>query len=52
MSGEDLGVSSFSADVWNPGDLIPLGGGSLRVVAVDWHDEYDEVAGTLTVEFT
>jgi hypothetical protein len=27
-----------------------LGGGNLRVVEVEWSDEDDEVAGTLTVE--
>jgi hypothetical protein len=35
---------------WNVGDTIPLGGSTLRVVDVDWHDEDDGVAGTLTVE--
>jgi hypothetical protein len=50
VSGEDLGVMKFSADVWKPGDEIPLGGGNLRVVAVEWNDEDDELAGTLTVD--
>ena len=50
VSGEDLGVKRFADVAWKPGDEIPLGGGSLRVVAVEWSDENDEVVGTLTVE--
>ena len=50
VSGEDLGVSSLAVPDWKPGDTIPLGGGNLRVVRVEWHDEDDEVAGTLTVD--
>jgi hypothetical protein len=51
VSGEDLGVKSFAVPDWKVGDTIPLGGGTLRVVAVEWSDdEDDEIAGTLTVE--
>ena len=50
VSGEDLGVKSFAIPDWNVGDEIPLGGGNLRVVAVEWADEDAEIAGTLTVE--
>jgi hypothetical protein len=50
VNGEDLGVVRFGDVTWRPGDEIPLGGGNLRVVDVEWHDEDDEVAGTLTVE--
>ena len=39
------GVKSFAVPDWKPGDEIPLGGGNLRVAAVEWHDEEDEVAG-------
>ena len=49
-NGEDLGVLHFIVPRWKPGDLIPLGKLSLRVVEVEWNDEDDEVAGTLTVE--
>jgi hypothetical protein len=48
-SGEDLGVHRFAVPAWKPGDTIPLGGGNLRIVEVDWNDEDDEVAGTPTV---
>jgi hypothetical protein len=50
VSGEDLGVKSFAVPDWKPRDDTLLGGGNLRVVDVAWHDEDDEVAGTLTVE--
>ena len=50
VSGEDLGVKRFAVPDWNVGDEIPLGVGDLRLVAVEWHDEDDEVAGTLTVD--
>ena len=40
----DLGLLYLDADPF------PSGGGNLRVVAVEWHDEDDEIAGTLTVE--
>ena len=49
-NGDDLGVRSFAVPGWKVGDVIPLGGGVLRVVDVEWNDEDDEVAGTLTVE--
>ena len=50
VSGEDLGVKSFAVPDWKVGDEIPLGGGNLPVVAVEWADEDDEIAGTLTVD--
>ena len=43
-------MKSFAIPDWNVGDEIPLGGGNLRVVAVEWADEDAEIAGTLTVE--
>jgi len=49
-SGHDVGVYHFAVPDWKPGDLIPLGKLGLRVVDVDWLDEDDEVAATLTVE--
>jgi hypothetical protein len=45
-----LGVHRFAVPEWKIGDEIPRGDGNLRVVEVEWHDEDDEVAGTLTVE--
>jgi hypothetical protein len=50
VNGEDLGEREFAVEAWKLGDLIPLGEGSLRVVAVEWHAEDDPVSGTLTVE--
>jgi hypothetical protein len=40
----------FAVSNWQPGDLIPLGKLGLHLVDVEWHDEDDEVAATLTVE--
>jgi hypothetical protein len=50
VSGEDLGVHRFSVPDWKGGDTIALGGGTLRVIDIVWHEEGDEVEGTLTVE--
>jgi len=50
VSGEDLGLQQFAGPGWWPGDTIPLRGRSLRVVKVIWHDEDEQIAGTLTVE--
>jgi hypothetical protein len=49
VSGEDLGVHRFAVPNWKVGDLIPLGGGTLRVVDVVWADD-EEVAGVIVVE--
>ena len=49
VSGVDLGVHRFAVADWKVGDEILLGGVSLRVFAVQWHDEHDEIAATLTV---
>src|SRR4051794_27854047 len=49
-SGEDFGVQRFAVHDGEVGDLITLSGGTLRVVDVAWHDEDDEVEGTLTME--
>jgi hypothetical protein len=31
-------VKRFAVPDLKPGDTIPLGGGNLRVVAVEWHE--------------
>lgn len=49
-NGDELGESEFATESWKPGDTIPLGGGTLRVVEVEWNPEGDPVSGTLTVE--
>ena len=51
VSGDDLGVMRLGDVTCQPGDTIPLGrDGELHVVEVEWNDEDDEVAGTLTVD--
>ena len=53
VTGNDLGVDRFAVSDWKVGDMIPLGGGSLRVVDVDWNETNDaEVGGALMVEVT
>jgi hypothetical protein len=49
-NGEDLDVHRFAVPDSKVGDTIPLGGGTLRVVDVVWHDENDDVEATLMVE--
>ena len=50
IAARTLRIHRFAVPDSKPGDEIPLGGGNLRVVEVAWHDEDDEVAGTLTVD--
>jgi hypothetical protein len=50
VAGEDdLGVQRFAVPDRKVGDEIPLGGGSLRVLSVEWNKD-DEVAGPLRLE--
>jgi hypothetical protein len=35
----------FGAPDWKAGDTIPLGGGTVQVLKVVWHDKDDDVAG-------
>ena len=49
VSGDDVGVHRFAVPEWKVGDLIPLGGGTLRVVDVVCADD-EEVAGVIVVE--
>jgi hypothetical protein len=49
-NGDELGEIGFATDVWRPGDVIPIGERSLRVVEVEWNPEGAELLRTLIVE--